>query len=274
MAAQDYYGTPERRRPWMPLVLLFAAFLLGGVGAVVAMRHWPAFDRLVHPQPAMPTDGAPKLRIVLPPSAAPSEQQLARRLATLEARVSDIDARAAEASGDADRAEGLLVAFAARRALDRAQPLGYIEGLLRERFGGTDPLAVAQIIAAAQRPVTIAQLQDELEVLRPVLVTHAPDEGWWRTVRTELGSLFVVRRAEQPSQVPADRMARAEHALDNGQVDAAAAEVARMPGATRAQDWMAQARRYTLARNALDRIETSALLAPPASPPPLVAPKP
>jgi hypothetical protein len=75
-------------------------------------------------------------------------------------------------------------------------------------------------------------------------------------------SLFVLRRADQPSTIPADRLDRAQHALDEGQVDVAAAEIARMPGAARANDWLAQARRYLLAHNALDRIESAALLKP------------
>jgi len=88
-------------------------------------------------------------------------------------------------------------------------------------------------------------------------------------VKQELSSLFVVRKADQPSNIPADRLSRAEHALEQGQVDSAAAEVARLPGAARANDWLGQARRYVLARNALDRIETEALLTPAPKPAPL-----
>jgi hypothetical protein len=45
-----------------------------------------------------------------------------------------------------------------------------------------------------------------------------------------------------------------------------------MPGAARAIDWLGQARRYMLARNALDRIESAALLKPPPAPAPLPSP--
>jgi hypothetical protein len=208
---------------------------------------------------------APHVTTVLP-APATGDPALDERVAAIESRIDSIDARAAEASGDADRAEGLLVAFAARRALDRGQPLGYIEGLLRERFGATDAAAVAQIIAVSQRPVTLAQLQDGLTALHPALVTQGPDEGAWQGFKHELATLFVVRKVDQPSTIPTDRLARADHALEQGQVDAAAAEVARMPGAARANDWLALARRYVLARNALDRIETDALLTPAPKP--------
>jgi len=140
---------------------------------------------------------------------------------------------------------------------------------LRDRFGGSDAASVAQIIAAAQRPVTLPQLQDGLTALRPQLVTRAPDQSVWQGFKEQLSTLFVVRKADQPSTIPADRLSRAEHALEQGQVDSAAAEVARLPGAARANDWLGQARRYVLARNALDRIETEALLTPAPKPTPL-----
>ena len=144
--------------------------------------------------------------------------------------------------------------------------------MLRERFGGGDALAVAQIIAASQRPVTLAQLQDGLQALRPALVAPGPDQGVWQSFRHELTNLFVVRRADEPSNIPADRLSRAEHALEQGQVDTAAAEVARMPGQASAANWLAQARRYVTGRNALDRIETAALLKPAPKPAPFSAP--
>jgi len=276
MDQRDYYGTRPRRSAWGVLILPILAFVLGVVGAALALHHWASLDKLVHPT----SEDQPVLNAPLPsashpapataqPAPPPNEAALDQRVAAIESRIDDIDARAAAASGDANRAEGLLVAFAARRALDRGQPLGFLEGMLRDRFAASDAASVAQIIAAAQRPVTLAQLQDGLAALRPQLVVHAPDESLWQGVKQELASLFVVRKADQPSNIPADRLSRAEHALEQGQVDSAAAEVARLPGAARANDWLGQARRYVLARNALDRIETEALLTPAPKPAPL-----
>jgi hypothetical protein len=278
MDQRDYYGTAARRRRLWPFLLLPIVTFLGGIGAAaLALGHWPDLAKLIHPvssaQPVVSAPpSAPRPTVVVAPAAPPSEAAIDERVATIESRLDQIDARAAAASGDADRAEGLLVAFAARRALDRGQPLGYLEGMLRERFGNSDATSVAQIIAASQRPVTLPQLQDELQTLEATLVTHDPDESLWQGFKHEIASLFVVRRADQPSTIPTDRFSRAEHALEQGQVDAAAAEVARMPGRARALDWLAQARRYVMARNALDRIETAALLKPPATPAPLTIP--
>ena len=277
MDQRDYYGTRPRRGFFWPLTLLLITFLLGIVATTLGLRHWTSLDKFIHPvsaaQPVV-SGPLPATRVTTAlPAPPPADPALDERVAAIESRIDAIDARSAEASGDADRAEGLLVAFAARRALDRGQPLGYIEGLLRERFGGTDAAAVAQIIAVSQRPVTLAQLQDGLTALHPTLVTHSADESAWQGFKHEFATLFVVRKVDQPSTIPADRLARADHALEQGQVDAAAAEVARMPGASRANDWLAQARRYVVARNALDRIETAALLTPARKPPvPLAAP--
>lgn len=267
MDQRDYYGTARRRGFFWPLIMLLIAFLLGIGATAFALRQWDGLAKLLHPVPAaqLVTSAAPARPVIVQP-APPGDPALDERVAAIETRLDAIEARAAEASGDANRAEGLLVAFAARRALDRGQPLGYIEGLLRERFGATDAASVAQIIAASQRPVTLAQLQDELAKLRPELVARAPDEGFWDGFKQELASLFVVRRADQPSAIPTDRFERADHALEQAQVDSAASEIARMPGRGRAADWLAQARRYVIARNALDRIETAALLTPAPKP--------
>jgi len=274
MDQRDYYGTRPRRSVWRILFLPVVAFLLGIVGAALALHQWSSLDKLIHPVSASQPVQNPLLPAAPRPAVAqpvlpPDDPALDQRVAAIESRIDDIDARAAAASGNANRAEGLLVAFATRRALDRGQPLGFLEGMLRERFGGSDAASVAQIIAAAQRPVTLAQLQDGLAVLRPQLVTRAPDQSAWQGFKEQLSTLFVVRKADQPSNIPADRLSRAEHALEQGQVDSAAAEVARLPGAARANDWLGQARRYVLARNALDRIETEALLTPAPKPTPL-----
>src|SRR3546814_8195783 len=85
---------------------------------------------------------------------------LTTRVSELEDRIPRINVQAQAASGNAARAEGLLIAFAARRALDTGGPLGYIEGQLRLRFGRAQPRAVATIINAAREPVTLQDLQD------------------------------------------------------------------------------------------------------------------
>ncbi|NNC73615.1 MAG: hypothetical protein HKN78_12170 [Sphingomonadaceae bacterium] len=218
--------------------------------------------RLDETEPGTP--GAPVGEAPDPADIEPERVTLARRVEQLEEQIDRISLRAGAASGNAARAEGLLVAFAARRALDRGIALGYIEGLLRERFGRPDPEAVARIISASQQPVTLDGLQSRLNELEPALIGRADDESWWDTLRRELSEIFVVRQEGTPSPAPRQRLQRAREKLAVGQVDTALAEVLRLPGREdeAAAQWINDARRYVAARNALDRIETVALMEP------------
>jgi hypothetical protein len=189
-------------------------------------------------------------------------QTLTTRVSELEDRIARINVQAQAASGNAARAEGLLVAFAARRALDTGAPLGYIEGQIRLRFGQAQPRAVATIINAAREPVTLQDLQGGLEELEPKLVGRGKSQDWWADIKREVGELVVLRDAGTPSPLPERRLARARRLLEAGRVDAALAEVSRLPGRSAASRWMEQARRYVEARRALDLVETAAILEP------------
>ena len=259
---------PARSRRWLWILLLFLlVFASGAAAAVYTLRRFepvrtflgvaspprvPILVRAMPPRMAPPPAGG-----LLPPSP-----ETTRRLARVEQDVARIAARTIETSSNAERAEGLLVAFAARRALDRGTTLGYMEGLLRDRFGAMQPQAVATILSAAHQPVTLEDLRSGFDEVAPKLVTADPRESWWTGVRRELSGLIVVRRATTPSTAPADRLQRARRQLEAGHVDLALAEVARMPGRDTAADWIMRARRYAAARSALDAIETAALLMP------------
>jgi len=184
------------------------------------------------------------------------------RIAALEERLAHISIEAQSASGNAARAEGLLVAFAARRALDNGQPLGYIEGQLRLRFGQAQPRAVATIINASREPVTVQDLRGGLDAIGPDLLGGGRDSGWWDAMKAQVGHLIVIRKATTPSPVPQQRLDRARRFVDAGRIDAALSEVWRMPGRAHADGWMQMARRYNEARRALDLIETAAILEP------------
>jgi hypothetical protein len=209
--------------------------------------------------------GSPGAPVGEAPDTAEIEAErvtLSHRVAELEQRIDRIGTRAGAAAGNADRAEGLLVAFAARRALDRGVALGYIEGLLRERFGRSAPEAVARVIAASQQPVTLDGLQSRLNELEPALIGIGEDDSWWDAARREMSELFILRQEGTPSPAPRRRFQRARDKLAVGQVDTALAEVLRLPGRETADQWITDARRYIAARNALDRIETIALMEP------------
>ncbi len=193
---------------------------------------------------------------------------LAARVAELEQRLSRITLEAESASGNASRAEGLLVAFAVRRALDRGLSLGYLDAQLRLRFGDDQPNAVKTIIDTSREPVTLEQLRAGLDTLAPQLVGRGGDGNGslWTGLRRELGELFVVRAAGTQSPRASERLDRARRYLGAGQADQAIAEVEAMPGAAAANDWLIDARRYHEARRALDLIETAAILEPRDSP--------
>lgn len=256
---------PRPPRTWLrALILAGVAFAGGAVAMGYALTHWDTAARFLA--------DAPPQTVMTSPSGSPSASGVVddparravteKRVADLEARIGAIGARANAAVGNADRAEGLLVAFAARRALDRGVPLGYMEALLRERFGDSQPQAVATIVAAGRQPVTLEDLQSGLADLAPVLAGGGPGESWWDGLRRELAELVILRKANTPSPAPSERLARARRQLDAGRVGAALAEVSRMPGRDQASDWIAKARRYTAARDALDVIETAALVDP------------
>ncbi|MBS0504730.1 MAG: hypothetical protein JSS55_13215 [Proteobacteria bacterium] len=280
----SYDARPARSRA--PLIIGLIAFIAGLVlmGWVVsrwdAARIWllgaPAKTAPAPVPGAAQTPPAEPLALVRSDSAAAIDAgttvALGQRVGEIEARIDRVSERASAAGDNAARAEGLLIAFAARRAIDRGLALGYIEGQLRERFGATQPQAVATIIAASREPVTVEELQLGLDDLAPSLSAATADQGWWPSLRGELASLVVVRKIGQPSPVPTERLRHAQRLLEGGQVEKALVEVARLPGRDRAQNWMAAARRYINTQRALDVLETAAILTPraPAGPPPML----
>jgi len=219
----------------------------------------------VPPPPSPDREGDGQARAVADP-------EMARRVASLEDQVARIEGQARSAAGDADRAEGMLIAFAARRALDRGIGLGYLEGLLRDRFGAGHPQEVATVIATSRQPVTLQALQDELQQIGPQLAGGGPKQSWWSAVRAELATLIIIRKSDTPSPEPQVRLDTISRLIDAGQVSHARAEVERMPGQGSASKWLADARRYVAARNALDTIESAALLG--TQPPGRAAPAP
>lgn len=276
----------ETARPWARwLTLLGVTFVAGLLTMGWIVTRWDAaapylswlrpHEEASPASPSLPAQPAAATQ----PSNSPPTPDVERRVFELEHRIGSIAERASAASGNADRAEGLLVAFAARRALDRGLQLGYLEGLLRARFGQTQPQAVATIIGASHKPVTLDELRAELEALEPELRGEGSNANWLAGFRRELANVVVVRRAETPAGTPESRLGRARRSLEAGHVDRALAEVARLPARERAQGWMGRARRYLAAHNALDLIETAALLTPthvatPAVPDRGPAPKP
>jgi hypothetical protein len=252
---------PERRRSLLPLLIL--TLLAFALGVALTVWAWPQVQRRwgeAQPaaMPATPARQAPAVS----PLNADAARMLDSRVVQLEERLTRITVEAQAASGNASRAEGLLIAFAARRALDTGAPLGYLEGQLRLRFGQGQPRAVAAIINAAREPITLVDLRAGLNAVSD-RVSHVPaDAGWWTAIEREARELVTIRKATTPSARPEMAMERALRYIDGGRVAAALAEVERMPGRAAADRWMQAARRYMEARRALDLVETAAILEP------------
>lgn len=256
------------------MALLFSRWSDAGPGAKpkLAVESVPpgASDPLASstdPQNAMAAPSRPA--IAYTPAAI--DAQTARVL-ELEQRLTRIAVSAQAASGYASRSEAMLVAFAARRALDSGAPLDRVEGQLRLIFGQAQPRAVATIVNASSQPVTIPTLRAGLDQIGTVVARGNPNEGWWSSVRRELGNLVVVRQAGSPSAAPEARLARARLAVESGQIDAAITEVEQLRSDESVDGWLQQARRYNEAHRALDVIEAAALLEARATPVVQVAP--
>ena len=276
----EYSSKRSGRASTRPVVIaVLGAFALGGaLSAYGGYRFgdWAqdgAQDRNIAPV----VRAAPALPPLPTPSATTSfaareaaqaverveEQQggLDQRIAAAEQRIARLDLQSQAAAGNAARAEGLLIAFSARRALDRGNDLGFLADQLRLRFGDAMPNAVQTVVAFGENPVTLDQLIASLDGMTGELSQNNRRFSWDQ-LGEELSQLFVVRRETTPSPQPRLRLERARLFLQSGRVEAAVAEVRNLPGAGNATGWIREAQRYAAAQNALDLIETSAVLEP------------
>ncbi|MGN6501207.1 MAG: hypothetical protein ACTHKM_13810 [Tsuneonella sp.] len=280
-------STPVRTRGSLRpiLIAVVASFLLGcalvGYLAWAGPFAWSAGSTAGHSNSSAPAPAADPFGMFggasASPSPAPSASATAatkaveamaqtqggidQRLTAAEQRLAKLDLQAQAMEGNTARAEGLLIAFATRRALDRGAELGYLADQLRLRFGDALPNAVDTVIAFSRNPVTLDVLVAQLEGLGPRLRKDS-DEGGLARLQRELSELFVIRRESTPSPQPEKRLERARFFLESGRVDRAIGEVQNLPGADDARAWIAQAQRYAAAQRALDLIETSAVLEP------------
>jgi hypothetical protein len=246
---------------------VIALLLAGAAGAAWALARYDQAARFLgigpqtQPSTLVASRTAPQELAPEPEPAAGSQE-----IAQIQDRLEQVETTTERVEGSAGRADALLVAFAARRAVDRGVALGYLEPLLLDRFGRTHPRAVATIVTGSHAPVRLNDLTKQYRELGPVLRSSAPTAGWVTQFQRELGSLVQIRRADRPSTQPDARYLRALSALENGEVNFALAETMRLPGAAKAEQWIRQARQYVAVQRALDEIESGALLARSTSP--------
>ena len=289
------YSSRRKPKSARGYILALASFILGGalVGYVVyynvsdariaPIEQGEVSDAQVAPEPdpspsptAEPSDGGAGDTTGVAEAATDNAQDAAdaaeavsrvaeqqggldQRLAAAEQRLARLDLQAQAAAGNAARAEGLLIAFATRRAVERGAELGYLADQLRLRFGDQWPNAVSTIIDFARNPIRIDNLTARLDGLAPELIERNEGMSWDR-LQNELASLFVIRRESTPSPQPELRLERARTALEQGRYRNAIDEIRALPGAAEADSWIADAERYRTAMQALEVIETAAVL--------------
>jgi hypothetical protein len=268
-------AAPRRRTGRRILTGLVLLLLVGlGIGGWLV---WTGKLDLLFPQHNAETAGSPKSSTPVAaagsgpvsPQALPSPAgqpstlpvgAIEARLALIEDRLSRLDLQATAASGNAARAEGMLIAFAARRMIDRGSQLGYLEDQLKLRFADAQPNAVRIIIEAGHSPVTLDGLVSQLDALAPKLNAATPADDSWTRVKRELAGLFIIRHEVIPEISAEDRVQRAKLMLAAGRAGDAINEVQRLPGSAAAAGWIASVRRYDQTQRALDLIETTAML--------------
>ncbi len=259
---------PRRSRAGPFILIVVLAFVIGLALMWMVTREGGRWWSSAAVPAAAPTGTPPNATTpALPPATGPAdpvtlatrESALAAQLAALEARTAAVGVDVTTAADRAGRAEAILIAFAARRAVERGTALGYLEEQLRQRFGATQQPAVEAVIAAGRAPVTIESLRQALDA-NAALLLNPGSQGWFGGLITELRSLVVLHDASTPSPLPSDRLARARRRLDAGQVDAALEEIRRLPGGTQVSQWTADAQRYLAAHRGLDTLETAAIV--------------
>lgn len=249
------------------LLVGFVLLLLGAAAATWGLSHYQPAARFLGVTPSSAPEMLNPKPVVMNPQpaaqpapAAQPDQAQEQRIANLEARLQQVENATQRAEGSAGRADALVVAFAARRAIDRGVALGFLENLLVSRFGPQHEAAVATIITASHQPVRLEDLIAEYDSIGPDLRRGGPNDGWWTNLQRQLGSLIEVHRSDRPPVNAQARYERAMQRLSGGDVDQALAETMRMPGAANASDWVGKARRYIAVHRALDEIESAALL--------------
>lgn len=252
------------------VIFALVCFAIGIAAMGWLLSEWtPARNLLLgKPDAATPAISATPDVAALPSTTTPeiAPPSTEEHMAKIEEKLAIIDQQADSASTDAARAERMMIAFAARRAIERGTALGYLEGALMRQFGGTDSGAVATVIKAGRAPVTLEQLEEGLDAARPGLVASEDGNSWFSAIWRDVGNIAVIKQEGEDRLSVDQRFDRARRALERDRVDVAVREVQALPGRKSANAWLDKATRYLQARKALDRLEaiTLAVSSPPA----------
>ena len=120
--------------------------------------------------------------------------------------------------------------------------------------------------------MTPVKLAAEFDAIAPSL-NRDPEMSWAR-IQRELSTLFVLHTSDAPPSSENAQIQRIRDLILTGNVESAMRLVSAMPGAAKAQDWLAKARRYVETQRALDSLEKAALAMPMVAQQPMIAPSP
>jgi hypothetical protein len=251
----------KKPRSMRSLLLIIGLAFVAGIAVMAwGLSRWDAGRAWFFGQPAVPAISYTPQPVTPAPDAlpVPPVTDISARVVALEARLARVEASGGSGGGST-QAQGLLLTFAARRALERGNGLGGLESLLSQQFDARQPAAVATVIGAGRQPVTLEQLRSGFEAVIPALTGKGPDTGWWESFTGAMSGLITFRGANEPTSDPAIAVAHAAQLLDQGRVDLAVAAVSRLPDAPKAAGWTETARRYLAAERALDVLEDAAI---------------
>src|SRR5258708_4440295 len=174
-----------KQMSWSARLLIGLVLIIVGAGAATwGLAHYRPAAKFLGVVPASTPEApmTPKPVVLNPDTQAPGAAQPGAndaRVAALETRLGRVENATERAEGFAGRADALVVAFAARRAIDRGVALGYLEPLLVDRFGARHQAAVATIVTGSRQPVRLNDLTAEYESLGPKPRRGGQPAGWW-----------------------------------------------------------------------------------------------
>lgn len=203
-------------------------------------------------------------------NAAAQAQTLQNAHAQLDSRLSQFTAESTAQiqalQGQGTQARTLLLLASVRRALAGGQPMErVVDQLSRTLDQNNGDIAALQVVANGAP--TITQLRQRLAQQKEELVAKAPAaEGpWYERVGQNLKSLVQVRRADEPAAAVsgdvASQLATMDQRLARDDVMGALAASQSLPqnARTRLQPLLADMEALANAREALSRLEASAL---------------
>lgn len=196
---------------------------------------------------------------------------MSAELAGINVKIEQVGGNAARsieaAAASAEKARGVLLVTAARRAAEQGQSLAVLAPALRRHFAAADADAVERLLTASPGAPTLAVLRRRFEQIRPELAESAePDrsETLWEQFKAGVASLVQVREKGAAATRTANEARLADMAtrLSQGDVAGALLAMQRLPARTqqRARQWRISAEAYANTYGALQQLEASVLL--------------